>query len=398
MRKKTGNIDFIRFLKDERFIEWKLFPTDELNSYWNDFLHQYPDKRKDFELAEKHFRNINISSHEMAREKKHEAIKRLDQSLRTYTRKRNLRRFTYAAAACAALLVISILYTQRGSDRSGEDLVATRNYIVGNELESEDILFITGNKTASFQSDVDIQIDGDRIAQVRSEYEETEEISIEQHTMNRLIVPYGKRSRITLADGTQVWLNSGSTLEFPSAFTENTRKVRLSGEMYIEVAPDKNKSFYVHTNNFNLKVYGTKFNVSSYSGSASSVVLVEGSVSLQSTGMRELFLSPNELAIYSEGNGDFHTRTVDVMPFISWKDGYLTFNDTPMTEVVRQIERYYNLSFNFDDSITFQGLTCTGKIILSDNLDNMMTALSLISETEFKREDKLIYIYTKENN
>lgn len=398
MRENIKHADFTRFLKDETFIEWKLFPTDELDAYWCEFLYQHPEERKNFEMAEKHFSNIRISSHTVSSEKKTEAIKRLEQSLRTYNRKRNLRRFTYAAAACAAILVISILYIQKGSDRSGEDLVAISNYIVGNELESEDILFITGNRTASFQSDVDIQIDGDRTAQVRSKDEETEEISIEQYTMNRLIIPYGKRSRITLADGTQVWLNSGSTLEFPSTFTENTREVRLSGEMYIEVAPDKNKSFYVHTNNFNLKVYGTKFNVSSYSGSASSVVLVEGSVSLQSTGMRELFLSPNELAIYSEGNGDFHTRTVDVMPFISWKDGYLTFNDTPMTEVVRQIERYYNLSFNFDDSITFQGLTCTGKIILSDNLDNMMTALSLISETEFKREDKLIYIYTKENN
>src|SRR5690554_3568322 len=372
MRRKTGNTDFIRFLKDETFIEWKLFPTDELDSYWNDFLQQHPGERKNIELAEKHFRNVNISSHKLPREKKHEAIKRLDQSLRTYNRKRKLLRFTYAAAACAVLLVILVFYIQKGADRAGEDLIATSNYIVGNELESEDILFITGNRTATFKGNIDIQIQDDKTAKVRSEHAEDEDIPIEQHTMNKLIVPYGKRSEIMLSDGTRAWLNSGSSLEFPSAFTENTRKVRLSGEMYIEVAPDKNKSFYVHTNNFNLKVYGTKFNVSSYSDSASSVVLVEGSVSLQSTGMRELFLSPNELAIYSEGNGDFHTRTVDVMPFISWKDGYLTFNDTPMTEVVRQIERYYNLSFNFDDSITFQGLTCTGKIILSDNLDNMM--------------------------
>src|SRR5690554_5242069 len=107
MRKKTDHTDFVRLLKDETFIEWKLFPTDDLDSYWNDFLQQHPEERKNFELAEKHFRNVSISSHKLPREKKREAIKRLNQSLRTYNRKRNLRRFTYAAAACAVVFFVS---------------------------------------------------------------------------------------------------------------------------------------------------------------------------------------------------------------------------------------------------------------------------------------------------
>ncbi|HBX18829.1 MAG TPA: iron dicitrate transport regulator FecR, partial [Porphyromonadaceae bacterium] len=82
-------------------------------------------------------------------------------------------------------------------------------------------------------------------------------------------------------------------------------------------------------------------------------------------------------------------------PFISWKNGYLTFEDTPVIEALKQIERYYNLSFNFDEEVSFQGLTCTGKIILSDNLDNVMTTLALISSTTYKKEDTQIYIYKK---
>ncbi len=393
MREKTSNIDFTRFLKDETFIEWKLFPTDELDSYWNDFLHQHPEERKNIELAEKHFRNVNISSHKLPREKKREAIKRLDQSLRTYNRKRNLRHFTYAAAACAVLLVISLFYIQKNLNQSQNDFVASIDHIVGNELESEDILFISGNRTTSFQSNVDIQIDDDKTAQIRGKHEETEEISIEQHTMNKLIVPYGKRSKIMLSDGTQLWLNSGSSLEFPSAFSGETREVFVSGEMYIEVAADKSKSFYVHTSGYKVKVYGTKFNISNYPGSPSSVVLVEGSVALQSAEKKELFLLPEEQALYSEETGAFDTRKVDVNSFISWKNGYLSFEDTPMIEALKQIERYYNLSFNFGDDVSFQGLTCTGKIILSDNLDNVMTALSLISATTYKKEGKQIYIY-----
>ncbi|MDD2247730.1 MULTISPECIES: FecR family protein [Proteiniphilum] len=387
--------NFIRFLKDEKFIEWKLFPTDELNKYWEEFLLQFPDKRKDIKLAEKHFRHIKLSSYKQSPGKKQEAAKRLEKSLRRYYIKNNVRRFAFAAAACAAVLVLSLLYLQEKLYKSRNQLITSSEYIVGNELKQEDIMFITGNETASFQHNIDIQISSEKTAQIRSEYQDAEEISIEQHTMNKLIVPYGKQSRITLADGTQVWLNSGTTLEFPSSFTKNKREVYLTGEMYIEVAPDKNRSFYVHTSDFNVRVYGTKFNASSYAGSPASVVLVEGSIGLQSDdGKQELRLSPDEQAVYSD-NGTFQTKRVNVQPFISWKDGYLTFEDTPVTEALKQIERYYNLSFNYGDEVSFQGITCTGKIILSDNLDNVMTALTLISAMKYKKKDKLIYIYKK---
>ncbi|WP_286847123.1 FecR family protein [Proteiniphilum sp. UBA5463] len=387
--------NFIRFLKDEKFIEWKLFPTDELNKYWEEFLLQFPDKRKDINMAEKHFRHIKLSSYKQSPGKKQEAAKRLEKSLRRYYIKNNVRRFAFAAAACAAVLVLSLLYLQEKLYKSRNQLITSSEYIVGNELKQEDIMFITGNETASFQHNIDIQISSEKTAQIRSEYQDAEEISIEQHTMNKLIVPYGKQSRITLADGTQVWLNSGTTLEFPSSFTKNKREVYLTGEMYIEVAPDKNRSFYVHTSDFNVRVYGTKFNASSYAGSPASVVLVEGSIGLQSDdGKQELRLSPDEQAVYSD-NGTFQTKRVDVQPFISWKDGYLTFEDTPVTEALKQIERYYNLSFNYGDEVSFQGITCTGKIILSDNLDNVMTALTLISAMKYKKKDKLIYIYKK---
>jgi ferric-dicitrate binding protein FerR (iron transport regulator) len=388
MRLKT----FIRFLKEEKFIEWQLLPTEELNRYWEEYLQQYPDEKEDILLAINHLRKINLSSFKLTQEKKQETIYRLEQSLGVYNRKRRIRRFAYIAAACAAILTLSILYVQKETNQSGQGLTDSTDYIVGSELESKDILFITGDKTTSFQSNVDIRIDNDKTAQIKSEDKKGEEISIEQNTMNKLLVPYGKRSKIVLSDGTQVWLNSGSSLEFPSTFAEERREVFLSGEMYIEVAPDKNRSFYVHISDFDVKVYGTKFNVSSYAESASSVVLVEGSIGLQTTNKEEILLLPDEQATYNN-DGTFEKRKVDACTFVSWKDGYLTFEDTPVIEALKQIERFYNLSFNYGDNVSFQGLTCTGKIILSDNLDNVMTALTLISATKYKREDKRIYIY-----
>lgn len=81
MRLKTENNSFIRFLKDEKFIEWKLFPTDELDRYWKEYLLFHPEDRIDIELAEKHFRKVNISSYKLAPEKKKEAMRHMQKSL-----------------------------------------------------------------------------------------------------------------------------------------------------------------------------------------------------------------------------------------------------------------------------------------------------------------------------
>jgi ferric-dicitrate binding protein FerR (iron transport regulator) len=88
---------------------------------------------------------------------------------------------------------------------------------------------------------------------------------------------------------------------------------------------------------------------------------------------------------------------VDVNQFISWKNGYLELNKTSMTEVLKQIGRYYNLSFNFDKDVNLQKRTCSGKIYLSENLDNVMITIGLLSSTQFTKKDNQIYISNKLN-
>jgi ferric-dicitrate binding protein FerR (iron transport regulator) len=123
-------------------------------------------------------------------------------------------------------------------------------------------------------------------------------------------------------------------------------------------------------------------------------VLVEGSVSLQSTSQKELFITPNEKAVYS-GSGTFATQKVDVNQFISWKEGYLSFDKTPITEVLQQIGRYYNLSFDYEQDVNLQKRTCSGKIYLSENMDNVMSTIGLLSSTIYTRIDNQIFISHK---
>ncbi len=396
MSSKRDNIDFVKFLTDDKFIEWLLFQSEEMNLYWGNFIDQHPYEIENIESAKKHLNRIMFSSEKLTQDKKQFAIEKLKQSIKAYNRKRRIRRFSYAAAVFA-ILVSLVLHFQKSVDQDGSNEAAVE-YITGNTLDSESILFITGKETVSFQNNVDIHIENDNTAQISSNEEfEKKEIAIEQSEMNKLIVPFGKRSSVLLSDGTKVWLNSGSTLEFPSKFSENSREVYLSGEMYFEVAGDNKRAFIVHTAGYTVKVLGTEFNINSFDDNSSHVVLVNGSLSLTTKQNENIILTPNEQAVFSENTGRFDTHKVDVTPFISWKEGYLTFNDTPAIEVLKQIERYYNLSLDYDEGVSFKGITCTGKIILSENLDQVMTTFSTLSSTKYIREEKQIYLYKEKH-
>lgn len=384
------------FLKDEKFLRWQLLPDESLDEYWKNFIRENPELNKEIQHAIADLKTTVLNKNILSDSDRLELFNRIQSTIqekgkRKKTNIRHILQYSVAACAAIALLIIGLNYFNFGEKPSKAD---NQELIVGNLLQSEDIQLISGEKKHEYQNDIEVKIDEKGKAKVvHTKNNRQEQIEIADAAFNKLIVPYGKRSQLNLSDGTHVWLNSGSVLEFPTQFTEKNREIRLlSGEIYLEVAPDKNKSFIVHTSDFNVKAYGTKFNVSTYNDSPKSIVLVEGSVGLQSTvGATEIKLFPNEQAIYSE-NGAFIKRVVDVDQFVSWKNGYLSFDKTPMTEVLKQIGRYYNLSFNFDQDVNLQKRTCSGKIYLSDDIDNVMTTIALLSSTRYIKQNGQIYI------
>ncbi len=382
------------FLKDEKFLRWQLLPDETLDEYWKNFIRENPDLNEEMQHAIADLKTTVLNRNILSDSDRLELFHRIQFTINEKRRKSKIRHIIqYGAAACAAiaLLIIGLNYFNT------EDMLPKaddQELIIGNLLQSEDIQLISGEKSHEYQSDIEVKIDEKgRAKVVQKENNEQEQIDISHAAVNKMIVPYGKRTQLNLPDGTKVWLNSGSALEFPTQFTEKSREIHLlSGEIYLEVAPDKKKSFIVHTSDFCVKVYGTKFDVSMYNDSPHYVVLVEGSVGLKSTTKStEIKLSPNEQVIYDE-NGMFNKREVDATEFVSWKNGYLSFDKTPMTEVLKQIGRYYNLSFNFDQDVNLQKRTCSGKIYLSDNLDNVMTTIGLLTSTRYINQNGQIYI------
>jgi ferric-dicitrate binding protein FerR (iron transport regulator) len=164
----------------------------------------------------------------------------------------------------------------------------------------------------------------------------------------------GMVSQLTLSDGTKVWLNSGSTLQFPLRFTGKKRLVKLTGEAYFEVAKNENHPFLLNANELNVEVLGTSFNVVSYDDeSISEVVLVTGKVKLfAESDNREKqfgFMHPGQRVMYSKKTQKVAYEEVDVKKYISWRNGDLIFKDDSMNEVVKRLSRWFNVEISVVD-------------------------------------------------
>lgn len=392
MKDKKSYSKYSDFIEDEDFVKWRLTKDESLESEWNEFIRINPGISGAFEEAVKYFERFEIHKELLTEPDRSILLERIQDTYTKVKRRRKLRTIrNYAAVACIILIVgIGFYYTRMSSFNIDNGNVVS--VVEGIELNDEDIRLVTSSGTTTFNNDIYLQIGDDNTITVQqTEKGAKTEIKADRSKNNKLIVPYGKRSQIKLSDGTKIWLNSGSVLEFPASFTGSTRDIYLTGEIYADVAKDNNIPFHVHTVNFDVKVYGTEFNVSAYDNAMQSVVLVQGSVGVKvNTGKSEMKLTPNEMAILD--NNSFSKKEVDTSLYTSWRDGYLVFDNSSVYEVLTQIARYYNLSFDYENIDDIRKRKCSGKIYLSDNLDNVLTTISLLSSAKYTREGQKIHI------
>lgn len=216
---------------------------------------------------------------------------------------------------------------------------------------------------------------------------------------NTLQVPYGRRARLQLEDGTVVQLNAGSRLVYPAAFARDKREVYLEGEAFFEVAPRANAPFFVYASHIETEVLGTSFNISAYpDDTRQSLVLASGSVRMHLPS-KHLFgnesrqLQPNEMATVN--NGALVVNTVDVTPYIAWKDGRLLFYRTPLKEILKKLTRYYNVPL--DLASTQPGLeTYSGDLDLEDDLNNVLDVICISNSLRYERHGKQIILKEKD--
>jgi ferric-dicitrate binding protein FerR (iron transport regulator) len=169
---------------------------------------------------------------------------------------------------------------------------------------------------------------------------------------NTLSTPKGGQYALTLSDGTRVWLNAASSIKFPTAFTGKERQVDITGEAYFEVAHNASQPFLVNAGGVQVQVLGTHFNVNAYTDEeAVTTILVEGSVKVSKGTISRIIKPDQQASVEKEGNSILVTP-VDAQELVAWKDRLFVFSNTELSEVMRQLSRWYDVEVETKDKIT----------------------------------------------
>ncbi len=213
-------------------------------------------------------------------------------------------------------------------------------------------LSLANGKTIRLQSSrQDIQVLGGHSAVQLSNgtvLADAQKDMIDIHALNTLTIPHGKDYHLQLADGTEVWLNAATELQFPLAFTGSTRKVKIKGEAYFKIAPDATRPFWVETLQGDVQVLGTEFNTKNYPGETMATSLVGGSVQLHPLPGERMILKPGQ-SFVTDRSGKTTIEPFDEMVTLGWMKGLYYFNNCPLEDIRGVMERWYNVQVVFKD-------------------------------------------------
>ncbi|MBD1366597.1 FecR domain-containing protein [Mucilaginibacter sp. ZT4R22] len=192
---------------------------------------------------------------------------------------------------------------------------------------------------------------------------------------NTLTTPNGGYYTLTLADGTNVWLNATSSIKYPTVFSGGSRQVEITGEAYFEVAHDAARPFTVIAGDQKVEVLGTHFNINSYASEPGiKTTLLQGSVRVTYQGREQMLKPGQQSAIKNNNISVYDVETDDV---IAWKNGYFEFSNTDIQSAMRQISRWYNVEVQYEGPVTTE--TLTGRI---SRLRDISEVLKMIQQTK----------------
>ena len=391
---KYENYSVKDFLEDDLFLQWQLAPTETLDEFWKQ-LQQYPHQEANLSDAVRTLHSVTINHVSLSRREEDKML----QNIYARYRRHRVRRFIYWSTSVAASLILLFLLVSPLRDFTGEKVNVMLTDVQSVRLDTiQDVQLIIGEKkTIAMAEDADISWTKEDEIEVNgrssnSTYKSRIDADV---TYSTLLVPYGKRSFLTLRDGTKVWINSGTEVRFPVNMEGKERSIYVDGEIYIEVAKDKERPFYVHTSGFDVRVYGTKFNVTSYKADKEkSVVLVEGSVSVCSKEetkekeVKEIFLHPDQM-YHTTNRGPMITH-VNALQYITWKDGIWQFTSESLESIALRLSRYYGVDIHCDEKTAVK--SCTGKLILFDDVDKTLRIIEEIFGVRYETNQNEIII------
>jgi transmembrane sensor len=328
------------------------------------------------------------------------------------------RRWKIAVAAAAAVAAITLgtwLYMNGPDVKSGDvvvnDIAPGRNGATIT-LASGKVIQLSDAKSGVVVGEGDLKYDdGSSVLSSRANAKDLDSSELGMTNLKGVTLTAstakGQTYQFTLPDGTKVWLNADSKLEFPSNFVNSkTRNVKLSGEGYFEVAKDKAHPFIVATDKQEVEVLGTHFNINSYADKGSvRTTLLEGSVrvaignsstlsgrspSLPEGERSSIVLKPNQQSVLT-GSNRIKVTDVDTELAVAWKEGFFKFNEERLDEIMTKVSRWYDVEISYADP-TLKGKTFNGTVSRFSNVSQLLKKLELTGAVHFKIEGRRIVV------
>jgi ferric-dicitrate binding protein FerR (iron transport regulator) len=206
-------------------------------------------------------------------------------------------------------------------------------------------------------------------------------------------IPNGERNTVVLADGSVVALDAGSSMRYPENFTGDTREIFLNGEAYFEIESDAERPFIVHANHAVITVLGTKFNVRAWQENRDvSVAVVEGRISLAAAddSSRSVVVIRDHISVLPETGVPATPKSRNIARYIGWMHNEIYFEDTPLSEILSQLQRWYDVEFIVESSeILSERLNLHFQ---SDSIDESLELLSALTEMRYRRSGSSIAV------
>lgn len=371
MQKDYSHYTAEDLLQDDLFLQYLWHPSPENTCFWANEMRRSPSLAAEIQKASFFIQCLQVKKEKLSTAEVTEMWKHIRRAGKK--NQHHLYRKLSVAAGFLLLIGISLFWITRPASQRGETEIAfvDRPQINGNDVQ----LVLVDNQTKRiggkdvalhYANDGTVKIDADTVDIIESQP------ATQQHNQpvyNQLIVPFGKRSSLSLSDGTKIWVNAGSRVVFPIEFAQDKREIYVEGEVFLEVARNENKPFFVRTKEFDVDVLGTSFDIIAYPGDKNqAVVLVAGKVNVTTKEGRQTKLTPNDKFEWEDGKTV--VKVVDPCNYIAWKDGLYRFESVPFGKVLDRLARYYGRVIKYDDEIA--GMSCSGKLDLKDELSEVL--------------------------
>ena len=352
--------------------------------------------RNESKEGERVFLNLQkISTEEL--EKRYDGVdvdmKWEDFNKRQQQGRRNIRvGVTVAASIC--LLITSGLWLWLGGAKEERVVLAEqgRKNNVCLVLSTGEVVDISNVEQDEVKLDKGTKLySGNRLEYVRPDSLHKKELEF-----NQLIIPKGTFYHLVLSDGTKVWLNADSKMKYPVSFGKDKREVSLHGEGYFEVAKDSTRPFIVSTEKMDVKVLGTTFDVNTYEDEGKSfVVLVEGLVEVSAGKGESRIITPGHMAEVNmyDTQAKIQISKCDAEHYIAWKNGNFSFRNASLTEILKRVSRYYDVTVIREQ--VFEEEYYTGDVSSDVSLESLLAVIESSTSVSFKVERKIVYVQKK---